>query len=158
MTLYFIDLVKENYEQFQLCVKKQIWSKIASQVNEHHGTTLTWQQCETKWKGLTKIYRKMIDHNNTSGKHAKHAIHAVLFKKPEICPVATCSSSSGLQVNTQTENISKNSDEDRNNIPDSNFMRKRKSSAKPSSIDKRHQEKMMRQDRFINLFEQYIDI
>lgn len=163
MTLYFINLVKEKDEQFQVCVKKQIWIKIASQVNEHYRTTLTWQQCETNWKGLTKIYREIIDHNKTSGKHRKNwdfldAMHAVLFKKPEISPVATCSSSSGLQVNTETESSSQNSGENRDNILGSNFVRKRKSSTGANSIDRRHQEKMMRQDRFLNLFEQYIDI
>lgn len=169
LTLYFINLVSERDEQFQTCVKKHIWTKISSQLNEEHGTTLTWQQCETKWKGLTKIYREIVDHNNTSGKQRRKweffdAMHAVLFKKPEILPVATCSSSSGLQVNKSGEKIFKKSatdnEEDKNEetVQDSNFVKKRKSSARSNSIERRHKEKMMRQDCFNNLFQKYIDI
>jgi hypothetical protein len=33
--------------------------------------TLTWLQCDTKWKGLVKTYKEVKKHNETSGKNIR---------------------------------------------------------------------------------------
>lgn len=65
-----------------------------------------------------------------------------LSKRPEITPTATCSSSAGmtLQANINASNES--------------VSRKRLSE---SAVERRHAEKMARQDRFLNLFEKLVD-
>ena len=54
-----------------------------------------------KWKGLLKTYKDIPRHNNTSGNEKNHweffcTLHNILHKRPEITPVATCSSYKGL--------------------------------------------------------------
>lgn len=78
--------------------------KVSKILNDKFRTSITWQQCDTKWKGLLKIYKDIKEHNSTSGRNRKRweyfeAMNEILHKKPKITLVATCNSMTGLIVN-----------------------------------------------------------
>lgn len=100
-TLLLIELCKNHDHEFQTKIKKYVWEKVASAISKETGTSVTAQQCDTKWKLLTSMYKQILKHNNTSGKDAKHweyydLMDEILHKKPEIQPEATCSTRRGL--------------------------------------------------------------
>lgn len=79
-------------------------------------------------------------------------MHEILYKRPEINPVATCSSSSGLLINK--ESVSDTSQGE--NKIESSFMKKKRSLE--TSVDRRHQEKMQRLDKLQGSLDKMIDI
>lgn len=102
-TKMLIDLYEKYDDEFQSGVKKYTWNKIANIFTEEIGILITGVQCDTKWKGLLRNYKLVKKHNETSGNEPKHwkfysAMDRILHKKPEISPVATCSSACGLQI------------------------------------------------------------
>ncbi|XP_026826272.1 uncharacterized protein LOC113562132 [Ooceraea biroi] len=111
-TLGLIALVEEHQNQFQTLVKKYVWVKISKILQEKFGCSVTWQQCDTKWKGLLKMYKDIKEHNSTSGRFDKgrkrweyfEVMNNILHNVPEITPVATCSSSKGLIINEELHN------------------------------------------------------
>ncbi|CAG9834864.1 unnamed protein product [Diabrotica balteata] len=167
-TLIFIQLVEENDENFQKSIKKHIWAKIASSLNKQMNVGVTWQQCDTKWKSLKKTYKDIKDYNATSGKNRRkwefyNEMNNILFNKPEICAPATCSSNAGLVINEDKENQKSppSSKEKRESTPstsgsetfESSFSKKRKLA--DNAVERRHKEKIQRQDRFLNCFEDF---
>jgi hypothetical protein len=91
------------------------------------------------------MYKKIYDHNQRTGNSQKtweyyDAMHQILFNKPEINPPATCSSSSGLKVEQKEF--------------ESSFTKKRKATS--YKVNQQHQEKMQRQDRFLDLFSELV--
>jgi len=172
--LALINLVEEYEEQFQNSVKKYVWQKISQILKNKLGISFTWQQCDTKWKGLLKIYKDVKEHNTTSGKNRKRweyfeIMNKILHNKPEITPVATCSSSKGLithKSNKTDESTSEATNTDEEHSFDdqikntsshtSSFSRKR--SAAANAVERRHQDKMRRQDDFLNYFSEYLNI
>ncbi|EFN66016.1 hypothetical protein EAG_09159, partial [Camponotus floridanus] len=106
LTLGLIALVEEHQNQFQNSVKKYVWMKISNILQDKFSSLVTWQQCDTKWKGLLKMYKDIKEHNSTSGKGRKRweyfeVMNNILHNKLEITPVATCSSSKGLVINKE---------------------------------------------------------
>lgn len=107
-TKSLIALVKNYDEEFQSKVKKHVWQKIATTISNETKVTVSPQQCDTKWKGLKDMYKNIKQHNEKSGNDAKKWIFfndmdEFMYKKPEIVPPATCSSSRGLQINNSTK-------------------------------------------------------
>lgn len=174
-----INLVKKYDKDLDRGVKKYIWKKIAQELSEVFHKIYTETQISTKWKGLVKTYKDITTHNKTSGKNRKHweyynMIHEILFCKPEISPVATCSSSSGLKVrslngslesSTSTNlsphcapNSTATSEEDgqSNSSYESTFAKKRRERA--SGVDRRHKEKMQKIDRLQNSLDELINV
>lgn len=167
-TLLLIDLVGEFEEKFENTVKKYIWLKICDLINNKLKTEFSWLQCDTKWKSLNKTYKEIKCHNNTSGRERKkweyfEKMDSILYRKPEIIPPATCSSSEGLKINgiSAIESLNKN---DLTSQPstsgyskkiESTMSKKRKQHA--SETERRHREKMSRQDEFLNQFKELID-
>lgn len=93
-------------------LKKKVWMKIATQLTKTTGKKITPEQVDNKWKGFKKTYKKIKDHNNTSGSDRKqweffNAMDDLLGKKPEITPVAVCSSSAGLSILKEASSNSK---------------------------------------------------
>lgn len=100
--LILIDTVKKYDEEFSSSVKKHVWVKVA-EVCKTVNKNITAKACETKWKALKRTYKSCLAHNNSSGQRRRYweyfdKIHEFMFKKPEITPVAVCSSLSGLNV------------------------------------------------------------
>ncbi|KAJ3626491.1 hypothetical protein MTP99_016982 [Tenebrio molitor] len=113
------------------------------------GKKFTYVQVDTKWKGLVKTYKDVQKHNNTSGKNRKQwqyfeLMHDILYQKPEINPVATCSNLSGLQVRTSTVSPATPTTSRKIDF-ESSFSKKRKS--KEDAVERRHAEKMQRLDK-----------
>ncbi|KAJ8927672.1 hypothetical protein NQ314_019828 [Rhamnusium bicolor] len=147
--LALIDLVKEYDKLFETTLKKNVWSRIAVDLNRmfQQKNEFTQKNVETKWKGLKRTYKSLKIKYNTS---------------------ATCSSNSGLKCNiniteseTRTETSESNcTDNDTENRPESSsgynssFSKKRK--CVPNAND-RHKEKMARQDKFLDLFQEMIN-
>ncbi|XP_018577275.1 uncharacterized protein LOC108915663 [Anoplophora glabripennis] len=162
-TLNLISLCKKYDKDFEKGVKKYIWIKIAKTLSETYQQIYTAQQCDTKFKALKNMYKQIRKHNEQSGNNKKswkyfEQMHDILFSKPEITPYATCSSKSGLIVggtpisnikDTDTSSSSSNMCETHQST--SSFSRKRKRAE--NATEKRHQDKMARQDRYLDLLE-----
>lgn len=170
-----ITAMKECDAELETKMKKTVFTKIADKLNAEYGCQYTWAQCNTKWKGLKRTYKDNKLHNSTSGKKRKtweyfDAVNEILFNKPEINPVATCSSHEGLIVAASIESTSSASqsdpddpqpfDTDSKSIQtptyESHFKRKRKSIDNP--MERRHKEKMARTDRFLDSFDKLVDV
>ncbi|CAH1111795.1 unnamed protein product [Psylliodes chrysocephalus] len=164
-----IALCKKFNDQFETGVKKHIWKKISSELTKNCQRMYTYQQCDTKFKVLKNMYKSVRKYNSQSGNNKKSweyygLMDDIMFNKPEICPVATCSSARGLITNglqEQDTNIevsrpsacstplsARELDE---NSTTTNVMRKRKHYE--NATERRHQEKMSRQDRYLSLLE-----
>lgn len=81
-----------------------MWLKIAVEIGKTTGKVYTADQVDNKWKGLKKTYKNIKDSNNKSGNKANkweffYAMDCFMSKKPEVAPLAVCSSSGGLKVN-----------------------------------------------------------
>lgn len=117
--------------------------------------TFIGEQCSTKWKGLVRTYKDIKSKNEKSGSKRSSwpyydIMNNILYSKPEINPVATCSSTSGLI---------KNNDKEINEVnvlpePPSQVIRKRKT----STTADRHTEKMQRVDRYLDLTERLVTV
>lgn len=104
-TKFFIELCKKYDKDFEGGVKKYIWTKIANELTQKLGQKFTAQQCDTKFKVLKNMYKQVKKHNEKSGNCIKHweyyeLMHEIMFSKPEICARATCSSVTGLVINS----------------------------------------------------------
>lgn len=101
-TLFLIETIETFIKRLEAEVKKHVWEEISKRCNEILGINITYKQAESKWKSLKRTYKSVLLHNNTSGKNRRHweyfnKIHCFMYKRPEITPMATCSSFSGLQ-------------------------------------------------------------
>lgn len=90
--------------EFESGIKKNVWVKIAAQCNIVLKRKITEKQVESKWKSLKRTYKSVLMNNNTSGQKKRYwefydVMNEIMFHKPEITPVATCSSISGLHLN-----------------------------------------------------------
>ncbi|KAJ8915717.1 hypothetical protein NQ315_000651 [Exocentrus adspersus] len=164
-TCFLINLVQEFDQEFQRSIKKLVWKKICNRLEKEMKVTVSPQQCDTKWKGLVETYKNVKKHNDTSGNNKKdwpyfELMDIALNKKPEINPVATCSSSSGLKHNEEKENDS-NADSFSSSASSatsgfqSRFCKKRKTTE--NAVERRHKEKMARQDRYLEIFESLVN-
>ena len=102
-TMFLIDVIKKYDKEFSKGIKKNVWEKVARDCR-YFNKYITGKQCETKWKTLKRTYKTILLAKKTSGEKKRYweyfdAVHEIMFKKPEISPVATCSSSGGLKVN-----------------------------------------------------------
>ncbi|XP_023311534.1 uncharacterized protein LOC108905761 [Anoplophora glabripennis] len=162
-TLLLIRLVEANYDKFNSQLKKNVWRSISNELSKTTGKKFDGSQCDSKWKSLKLMYKKILDHNmKHTGNDRKdweyfEAIHTFLFKKPEINPAATCSSSSGLKITENTE-LKENKRPTDVDTFESTFKRKRTQvSSGNSTAEKRHQERMVRQDQFLGLFKELVE-
>lgn len=103
-TLYLIDKVNKHDEELSQNFKRPIWEKISQLCQAKFNSSFyTHVRCETKWKALKRTYKAICLHNKETGQKRRYwqyfdAMHKILYKKPEINPIATCSSLDGLQV------------------------------------------------------------
>lgn len=102
-TNLLISLCKKYDTEFETTVKKYVWVKIAKELTEKSGQIFTFQQCDTKMKGLKMMYKHVKNHNDKSGNNIKtwkfyNVMDEILFSKPEINAKATGSSKRGLIV------------------------------------------------------------
>ncbi|CAG9772324.1 unnamed protein product [Ceutorhynchus assimilis] len=126
-TNFLISLVKKYDDEFQSKVKRHVWQKIATIVSD-----------QTK-----------------------------LNKKPEIVPPVTCSSSRGLKINNSATATTSTDVDCEENTTDCNYIENdtpkrtgnlgRKRARYENTVDKRHKDKMQRQDRFLDLFEDLVN-
>ncbi|XP_062599738.1 uncharacterized protein LOC134261314, partial [Saccostrea cucullata] len=73
--------------------KKDVWKIICSEIC-NKGFSFTVNQCEQKWKNLTKAYRDCIDHNSKSGNDRKECpfykeLQECYGYKPNVKPLFT---------------------------------------------------------------------
>ncbi|KAK4882186.1 hypothetical protein RN001_005505 [Aquatica leii] len=141
-----IKLYKKYENEFKSGIKKTIWNKVAESLCEVVGVSITWVQCDTKWKGLVRQYKVIKKHNETSGNENKYwkfycVINDIMHKKPEIQPVAVCSSSRGF-----TPSSTPSTTPTRSNIRGHKKITE-------NAIERRHKERMERQDRFLSVLE-----
>lgn len=165
-TRLLINLVEKHEKGFETGIKRFIWQKISTEISEQTGVTYTAVQVDTKWKGLVKTYKEILKHNKTTGKNRKEwkyfeVMNRMLYKRPEITPVATCSSTSGLVVRERDKENKSESDEpgeskDQEEKFMSNFTRKRK--VQENAVEKRHQDKMLRLDRLQGTLDRMLDV
>ena len=118
-------------------------------------------QVENKVKFFKRTYKQIKIHNETSGKDRKNwryfeNMDQILRKRPEKTPRGTCADISDICV---TDVPSTSGDGKENTVteksPESSFSAKRKK--RLSDVERRHQDKMARLDRFNDLFERMLD-
>ena len=110
--------------------KKSVWQMISSEIEEMQKEKgsfdyPSWKQCEGRWKTMNKAYRKTVDHNNRSGNDRKSCpyfeeLDALQHDRPNVNPVATCSSSGLKRVTKRKreEEVSDDSSEEETQVED----------------------------------------
>jgi hypothetical protein len=82
-----------------------------------------------------------------------------LCKRPEVNPIATCSSSKGLLMNNVNDDKSTSSPGcsqfPSNNLEFASSISKKRKAAE-SAVNKRHSEKMQRMDRYLEIVDKYV--
>ncbi|XP_055919684.1 uncharacterized protein LOC129951514 [Eupeodes corollae] len=157
MTVFLINLIKENFERLQTNIKKTVYQKIAERIKEEFNIKITFEQVDSKWKGLKRQYKKIKEENDTTGNMRKYWVHFdlmhdILFRVPEIHPPAViCSEDSDVQVAEHF--VIEDPETSRTNYSN----RKRKNNKVEDMIEKRHRERMEVSNRFLDLFEKMID-
>ncbi|XP_066586664.1 uncharacterized protein [Prorops nasuta] len=146
--IFLIDAIKELDDEFSNGVKRMVWSKISKKY-EAKGHKILPKTIEIKWKSLIKTYKNIKQKNNTSGENRRTwefytAMNDYMEKKPEITPIATISSITGLKVNQDCSSSYRKVEP---------TIKKRKINDK----ERRHQDKMDRLDKFNFLFEKMLD-
>ncbi|XP_031333811.1 uncharacterized protein LOC116163820 [Photinus pyralis] len=157
--IILIELYKKYVAEFERGIKKHVWTKIGRILSEKIGIEVSGIQCDTKWKGLVKHYKLVKKHNDTSGNEPKYwkfydILNDILHKKPEIEAVATCSSAKGLQRNEENDVAYGNdcaSSSSGTSTPTPTNKRKRRTME--NSAEKRHRERLQRQDRFLDILQ-----
>ncbi|GAB6030041.1 hypothetical protein CHUAL_005725 [Chamberlinius hualienensis] len=66
-TTLLINLVEENFSCFVTGMKKQVWTRIATEVSAKGGCQVVWDQCDSKWKSLKSTFKRIYEHNNKFG-------------------------------------------------------------------------------------------
>ena len=176
-----IELYSDNVLNFDKFCKQTVWKRLAEKLSSDREKTITTDQCIGKWKGLKSMYKKVKDHNNTSGNGRKDweyfdDMDKILGGRPEINPPATCSSDDSIVVICEGSDAIADTNSEKENhdsvdlIPDSDggqqnkktgessYYRKRKLmfEMEEEAKNKRHKEKMERQDKFLDLFQQMV--
>ncbi|CAH1107478.1 unnamed protein product [Psylliodes chrysocephalus] len=103
-TKMLIALCKKFIDQFETGVQKHVWKKLSLELTKKCQRIYTYQQCDTKFKVLKNMYKSVRKYNSQSGNNKKGweyygLMGDIMFNKPQICPVATCSSARGLITN-----------------------------------------------------------
>lgn len=104
-TVLLIRLVESNYSKFNDGLKKTVWARIATELSSMTSKTFTAEQCDIKWKSLKRTYKSIKDHNKKTGNDRRkweffYALDKFLGKKPEVTPVAVCSTATNkVQLN-----------------------------------------------------------
>lgn len=167
-TRLLISLVAKYENEFQTSIKKFIWQKIAKEIVLKTGTHYNYTQLDTKWKGLQKTYKDILTHNSETGRSRKtweffETMHDLLFKRPEINAVATCSSTSGLVNRKNTPPTPKAAEKDdnkaclpENQLFESTLNKKRKKAT--DAVERRHKEKMERLDKYLKSFDRLVSV
>ncbi|XP_066582237.1 uncharacterized protein [Prorops nasuta] len=145
--LFLINAMKELDEEYSNGTKILVYKKIEKQFREI-GENINAKTVEIKWKGLLKTYKTIKNNNQTSGAKRRfweyyNLLNDFMQTKPEIVPVASYSSSSGLKVNR--DNLNEQSEEPV------------KKKTKMCDKERRHQEKMDRMDKFNQLFAKMVE-
>ena len=71
-TLMLLDLYSQRLSKFEdkTIKRKHLWREV-SKVFADKGLRFTTEQCEGKWKGLMRSYKKYLASKNTTGNNAK---------------------------------------------------------------------------------------
>ncbi|CAG9770172.1 unnamed protein product [Ceutorhynchus assimilis] len=155
-TNFLISLVKKYDDEFQSKVKRHVWQKIATIVSDQTKLNVSAQQCDTKWKGLKDMYKNIKQHNEKSGNDAKKWI---FFNKMDefiglkINNSATATTSTDVDCEENTTDCN----DIENDTPKRTGNLGRKRARYENTVDKRHKDKMQRQDRFLDLFEDLVN-
>ncbi|XP_063923782.1 uncharacterized protein LOC135137931 [Zophobas morio] len=91
-TKLFITLYEQHKICFdsKKCTNRSVWGQIAAEM-QSHSYHVTIEQVENKWKNLKKQYKKIVDHNNSSGRDRADwpyfsAMDKLFGQRPEIKP------------------------------------------------------------------------
>ncbi|KAB0790232.1 hypothetical protein PPYR_15435 [Photinus pyralis] len=159
------DLEKKN------SLKRHIWKKIATNINNEESSSYTWDQIQNKWKSLLRTYKNVKDHNNETGRGRKNwqyfdLMDELLKGNPTVQPPVVINNGeitvcSGSQPSMSAEDSPRNT---RSNTPESS-NRKRKSSCDMSDLlnsilkqnKQQHEEEMVEKRRFNTLLEKLVN-
>ncbi|XP_036217721.2 uncharacterized protein [Bactrocera oleae] len=102
-TSLLISLINKNYHQLQSGVKKFTFQQIAQEINNRIGTSLAYDQIESKWKGLKRTYLKMENSETKLSWEFYDQIHEILKEDIEIKPSVTAKSNEVFTTGCETE-------------------------------------------------------
>lgn len=160
--ILLIDQIKENYECLQSGVKKTAYQNIANVLNNRFKLNISYEQVDSKWKGLKRTYKKIKEDNNTTGQSRKtweyyDLIDSILFRAPEINPSAVLSTED-MEVFCTPAKFPNSTEID--SSPSSayrtNLSRKRKVDDQ-EGVERRHKERMEATNKFLQIFQQMVD-
>jgi hypothetical protein len=150
--------------------QKKAWDKVADTMR-HRGYDVTGPQCQSKFNGMKRTYKAIKDHNAKSGNGPRtwpylEVMESLLGERPFIAPIALASSSSGAVKRSRTEGDTVG-DEPAPTGPLSPKRRNAMGRDIASAIlesrriaeegrNKRHNEKMARQDALLGKLDQLI--
>ncbi|CAG9825719.1 unnamed protein product [Phaedon cochleariae] len=164
ITLALIDKFNENEAMFEKCLKKQVWNKIAKQLNKDFSSQkFNYKNVDSKWKFLKRTYKSIKLNNSKSDNNTYRwqyfsVMDSLFHKRPEITPPAICTGTSLAILN---EEVSSNNEENKGppSIIQQPENRKGETSRKRSligrhqNVNDRHREKMAKTDRFLEILE-----
>lgn len=95
LLIQLYDKYKVKFEDKRTRNKKN-WKCIADEIWAISKLKVTSEQCENKFKNLKKMYKKIIDNNNSTGRGAQNwqffkEMDIIFAKDPDVHPTATCS-------------------------------------------------------------------
>lgn len=185
MTKLLLTAMNEYVESVTSPINKHVWKTIAACMNSN-GYNVSAENCNIKWTGMKNKYKTLKDASNQTGaaKQTKweyyDIINDMLIKKPEIAPLSLASSLQGFKLNHTAVNTSKNIDVERNVADDiendanalyfksSNPVqermikkRKRKTQMLTEALieqkQQQHKKNYEQRERFLSLFERYLN-
>lgn len=156
-------------------MQKKIWKDISSNFYKK-GYDITDDQCSTKWKNLKQKYKQVRDNNNGTGRATDRwvyfdAIDDFLNTRPEVLPLSIASSSRGFKVrerspHTDSEECNNENDSSTSNASYDAIRNVNKHKVRTRSTlmvqlykqrEDHHKKNIEMQERFLSLFEKYID-
>ncbi|XP_044764700.1 zinc finger protein with KRAB and SCAN domains 2-like isoform X2 [Coccinella septempunctata] len=138
------------------------------------GYKVTPEQCENKFKNFKKTYKKISDDNSKSERGTLSwpfykEMDAIFCKDPDVHPISTCSNLDGPSKSTAhpvdvEENISRIPTPQHIETNSRGVKRKRSSAEEPEwfakfreDCQKRHEEKMEKQDHLLKILEKLVE-
>ncbi|KAJ3617650.1 hypothetical protein MTP99_006750 [Tenebrio molitor] len=168
-TLALIHLYKKKEKAFDTGMKKVVWGKIATQLNQDFAEMkFDFKNVESKWKTMKRTYKSIKLKNSKTG-NATHrweyfsVMEELFHNRPEITPPATCTSTllkmSKKGVSEESEQseevmVAANSSTTASCPTDAKPRKKRNVTI---NVNDRHREKMARTDRFLDSFDRLIE-
>ncbi|XP_043482559.1 uncharacterized protein LOC122511418 [Leptopilina heterotoma] len=162
-TKVLIEMYPHVAESSKDNLSPDFWKKVSGLLASN-GLKKTWLSCKEKWKSLNRTYKINLAKKKETGTGPItwpyfDQLHEILFKKPEINPVATASNISGYK-----KRIAKEVEEE-NEIKPSCSSKNKKIKTEPEWLQEmrkdaalRHEQNLECKNKFVSTFTELVDV